>query len=454
MKKINIFCMVLVGFLFSFSTFVFPQQTPQIIVYGNIPNSSDENLYRIQVGAFIFQEYAENAFNILMNAELTPLYEEFNEFTRVLIRGINAAQVPQYIERLRVIGFSEVFIRVDSSTLTTTEPVIDALPIRAAALPQTHFTEIAHHTIRIGETSNLSELAGNRNIMTWTSSTPQAVSVDQMGSINGLMLGNALIMINQTEYISVAVVPAEDFFVVPESMVDLLPAESKASSSTRSLTEYRTEPTFRLAYRWNNRGESRGASGSNGGIDILGRGENYEWLWTTYFQGGWFYSLNGVERIMIDGFQRSDNGVELQIFPEFIYEDGVPYLQLRHTLTNTSNNSVTGQRFGASADVMIHNNDFAPLILTHYGAYMADSMTDPSLELILICLEGEGITPVDTLWLGTYMWGDHINNIYVDRRINVQGQDSAIAFSWQNIDLLPGETKDFIVRFTLARSSD
>jgi hypothetical protein len=33
---------------------------------------------------------------------------------------------------------------------------------------------------------------------------------------------------------------------------------------------------------------------------------------------------------------------------------------------------------------------------------MTDSQTNPSLELMFICLSGNGITPVDTLWLGTW----------------------------------------------------
>jgi len=328
---------------------------------------------------------------------------------------------------------------------------ISELAVSNAALPSSMLKEIANRTIKVGETVSLLDLTNGRNVTSWTSSTPASARVDASGNVSGVSIGNAFITINDTEYISIAVVPQVNFYIVPESQSALLPPDSRASSSdTRHFNEYRTEPTFRLSWRFNNKGERKGASGGNGGIDILGRGADYEWLWTTYYQGGWFYSLNGVMREMIDGYQKGANGVALTVKPEFVYEEGVPYLQLRHFLQNTGNTAVRGQRFGASADVMIHNNDHASLMCTPYGAYMTDSRNLPSLELMFICLSGKGITPVDTLWLGGYDEG-HLNYIYSDRRYDVHNTDSALGFSYQNINLAPGEIKEFIVRFTLAR---
>jgi uncharacterized cupredoxin-like copper-binding protein len=73
---------------------------------------------------------------------------------------------------------------------------------------------------------------------------------------------------------------------------------------------------------------------------------------------------------------------------------------------------------------------------------------------MFICTEGDGITPVDTLWLGTWSGGFHLAHIYEDREADVYGRDSAIGFSYQDISLEPGEEKEFIVRFTLARTED
>ena len=455
-----------------------------IRIIGRVPSSDDNRTYQIQVGSFLQTRYAENAYERLSRASLNPVYERYNDFTRVIATGIPAAEVTRTIERLRGLGFAEVVVSLNverpaarpqtpanippgsapsSGAISIprggiTElhsggwPVLVEIPVSTAALPVNNLTEIGFRTIKVGETRSLTDLTVSRNFSLWINSTPSVVSIDSSGSATGLNIGNAYIQINNFEYISLAVVPREDFYTVPESQVTLLPEVNTGKSYIENMIEYKTEPTFRLSYRFNNKGEESGASGPGGGIDILARGDNYEWLWTTYYQGGWFYDLNGTQREMTDGFQKdARNGVELRVIPEFIYDKGVPYLQLRHRLHNPNNFQLTEQRFGASADIMINNNDYASLVYTPFGAYMADDDYYPTIELILVCLEADGITPVDTLWLGTYNMRNHLNNIYTDRRQDVYGEDSAVCFSYQGIDLAPGETKEFIIRFTVIR---
>ena len=429
----------------------FSQQNSAIKLIGGLPIAEENELYQIQVGAFRITRNAERAFEKLMYASLYPVYEKYQDYTRVLVKDIKARDLPLYIEKLQNAGFREVLVK--AYTDNSAAPVI---PVSTAAVPSVSLAEIGHCTIKVGETRSLADKAYGRVVESWASSTPQTVAVDLNGNVSGLRIGNGFVNINSGEYISVVVVPRENFYIVPESEASLLPRESRTgSSSTSKITEYQTEPTFRLAYRFNNKGENRGASGPNGGIDILARGPEYTWLWTTYEQGGWFYDLNGVRREMVNGYQIDANsGVELTVKPEFVYENGVPFLQLKHLLRNTGINPVEGQKFGASADVMIHNNDYASLVPTSYGAYMTDSVENPSLELMFVCDSGNGITPVDTLWLGTWNSGLHLGHIYDDNRSAVHNSDSAMAFSYQNIALAPGETKEFTVRFTLARNED
>jgi len=465
--------------LFLVAALGFSQQKAGITVTGRIPQIEDSRLYQLQVGAFKVTQNAEQVFKRLTKAALNPSYEQYMDFTRVLIKGISARDVPQYIERIKNAGFSEVYIKLDpgNKPAPNVKPASSAklnpsvkpapssappakppatLPVSTVAQPQEALHEIAYRSIKVGETKSIADAVTGKNVVSWESSTPSAISVDSNGNVTGLQIGNGYISINETEYISIVVVPVESFYHVPESETALLPQSSKTSDdSSSNVSEYAAEPTFRLAYRFNNKDEDRGASGPNGGIDILGRGPNYEWLWTTYRQGGWFYDLNEVQREMINGYQKDErNGVELTVKPEFVYDNGVPYLQLRHIIHNTNSVAVTGQKFGASADVMIHKNDEAALVHKSYGAYMTDSETNPSLELMFVCEEGNGITPVDTLWLGAWSSGAHLNNVYDDRRFDVHGHDSAIGFSYQNIDLEPGQTKEFFVRFTLARTED
>jgi hypothetical protein len=454
------YCFVIINLLF-ISALGFSQQNAGITVIGRIPQADDGRLYQLQVGSFKVTQNAERAFQRLTRAALNPSYEQYQDFTRVLIKGISARDMPLYIEKIKNAGFSEVFIKLDPSgaapaNAAPANAAIANLPVSAAAQPQGELREIAYRSIKVGETKSLVDIVGDRRVVSWKSSTPSAISVDSNGNITGIQIGNGYVSINETEYISVVVVPAESFYLVSESQTALLPQSSRTNNAdSRNVTEYATEPTFRLAYRFNNKGERKGASGGNGGVDILGRGPNYEWLWTTFAQGGWFYDLNDVKREMVNGYQKDTrNGVELTVKPEFVYDNGVPYLQLKHILRNTNNFAVTGQKFGASADVMIHRNDNASLVLKPYGAYMTDSEANPSLELMFICETGEGITPVDTLWLGAYDDGAHLDHIYDDERSDVHGIDSAIGFSYQNIDLAPGEAKEFFVRFTLARTED
>jgi len=441
---------LLIGLWF-LSVWCFAQQNAGIRVIGTIPDAEDSKLYQIQVGAYKVTRNAESAFGKLMAASLNPSYEQHLNFTRVIIRGISARDMPRYIERVRRAGFSELFIKVDSGGVAGSR-----LPVSTAAQPSPALREIAYRSVKVGETRSLADIVSDRDGVSWKSSTPSIVSVDSNGAITGLKIGNGYISINETEYISVVVVPKEDFYLLPDSQMAMLPRDSRTGGySTGNITEYQTEPTFRLAYRFNNKGERRGASGENGGVDILGRGLDYQWLWTTYKQGGWFYDLNGVKREMINGYQKdSRNGVELTVKPEFVYDKGVSYLQLRHILRNSGNHAVSGQKFGASADVMIHRNDHAALEHTSYGAYMTDSAATPTLELMFVCESGGGINPVDTLWLGEYGDGTHLEHIYDDSRSEVRYVDSAIGFSYQNIDLAPGQTKEFIVRFTLARTEN
>ena len=415
-------------------------------VVGKIPSGESVKTYQIQVGSFKNIQNADKALETLKNASFNPVYEKYLDFTRVLITGIHAKDIASCLERLKDLGFREVWIKEDTQRL----------PISTAVLPVLSTTEIGFRTIKVGETKNIADLTGNKTVIQWISSTPSSFTVNASGDVKGISIGNGFISINENEYISIAVVPAESFYIVPESQAAMLPRESRTgNSSSKNIPDYRTEPTFRLAYRFANKGENNGASGGNGGIDILARGENYEWLWTTYYQGGWFYDLNGYKREMINGYQKdSETGVELTVKPEFIYDEGVPYLQLRHLLHNTNNYNVTGQQFGASADVMIHKNDDAALVYKPYGAYMTDSESNPTIELMFIGLSGNGITPVDTLWLGTWGSGSHLDFIYTDRRTDIAGYDTAIGFSYINIDLNAGETKEFIVRFTLARKEN
>jgi hypothetical protein len=112
---------------------------------------------------------------------------------------------------------------------------------------------------------------------------------------------------------------------------------------------------------------------------------------------------------------------------------------------------------GKPALRVIFFRDDAALTALPYGALMTNGYTSygisyaPTIKLRLVCQNMEGVDDVDTLWLGEWNWGNHRYHIYEDQREEVTGKDSALSFSYQNIDLAAGEAKEFTIRFTLAQ---
>jgi hypothetical protein len=432
----------LIGFIWLFTAiFCFPQD---FTVRGDLLVSDNAGLYRIQAGAFKIRTNAENVFTRLKDAGLDPKYEDYLDFTRVLLT-VNAHDVPLLIDKMKELGFSEIWLRRENTSPRLNESTV---------------VDSDYYTLMIGESKTISAASlPNDSGVAWTSSDDSIVTVDQDGKITGVQTGSAVITASgngRSETIDVAVVPTYDFYQVPKESESAI-SHPENTRSAALLTESRTEPTFRLAYRFTNPRDDLGASGINGGIDILAKGRGGRWLWTSYYQGGFFYDLNGVRHVMTNGVQEADNGVVLTVEPSFVYDGGVAYLELSHKLENTSGETVSGQRFGASSDVMIASNDNAPLAINDYGVLMTDVYDSEiaSLNLKLICRTGSGITPASTVWIGRWGYGSHLNHIY-DNGVSSSyedGVDSAMAFSYQDITLDAGETKYFTIRFTLARNS-
>jgi hypothetical protein len=217
---------------------------------------------------------------------------------------------------------------------------------------------------------------------------------------------------------------------------------------------YTAEPTTQLAWNWRNKGGSHGASGGDCGIDFLAyyvdptNSNKRGWVRTTYDFAGWHYDLNDKTNNMTNGVQVEGN-IKLELIPEFVYDNGVPYLQITHKLTNTGSSKVTNQKFGASADIMLYGNDSAPLKYMKYGALMTNATAtapNPTIKFRLVCQNVSGVDNVSTLWMGRF--GSERSYVYVDKREDVTGVDSAMNFSYRNIDLDPGQSKTFVVRFT------
>ena len=267
----------------------------------------------------------------------------------------------------------------------------------------------------------------------------------------------------------IAVAPSQALYTLPAGSVRRLGENefyeawwnsNQPDYPPSDINNFTSEPTYQLAWNWRNPNQYFGASGANCGFDIIAyfvdpavpnrRG----WVRNTYGFGGWHYDLNGNTNNMYDGVQ-TEGDVKLELKPEFIYDNGVPYLQVTHILTNTGSARLSGQKFGASADIMIIGQDDAPLSYLDYGALMTNENTYgqihylPTMKFRLICQNMQGIDNVNTMWFGSY--GGERNHVYEDERTSItaqQGIDTALNFSYQDIDLNPGQSKSFVVRFT------
>jgi cell division septation protein DedD len=88
-----------------------PAYRPSMNVTPGMPNPSGNGVYRVQVGAFSNTGNAQQCFNRLKSAGFTPFYEQYGSLYRVVLTGIQAADMAGVIRRLEAAGFREAWIR-------------------------------------------------------------------------------------------------------------------------------------------------------------------------------------------------------------------------------------------------------------------------------------------------------------------------------------------------------
>jgi len=315
-------------------------------------------------------------------------------------------------------------------------------------------------TARVGGTITINKPSSlPSGSVTWTLNSADNTiaqilsSNDTSCSVKGLGVGTARITVTaggQSVIVYIYISPNQDSYTLPSGDVKTFTTWTwdngvniiRPDTNLPTGVTYYYEPTTQLAWYWQN---------TYGGIDFLAyyvdpaNSNRRGWVKTTFSFGGWRYDLNDQNGRMQNGVQTNGN-IKLELIPEFVYDKGVPYLQIKHKLTNTGSSRVTNQKFGASADIMLFDNDSAPLKYMQYGALMTNALTNPTIKFRLVCQNVQGVDNVSTLWMGRY--GSERSYVYVDKREDVTNMDSAMNFSYRNIDLNAGESKYFVVRFT------
>jgi len=99
-------------FLF-LTVFCYAQQTLPDKIIGRIPDIANTKTFQIQVGAFSQEKNAEMAYLRLRKNALNPVIKKSADYSRVLICGIPANQVYNFLVIIKQSGFNEVIIRED-----------------------------------------------------------------------------------------------------------------------------------------------------------------------------------------------------------------------------------------------------------------------------------------------------------------------------------------------------
>ena len=137
-------------FNFVFITFFcFAQQNMPGRIIGNIPGNNSTGTFQIQLGAFSNNENAENVFLRLQRNALIPVKERFNDLTRVMIRGIPANQVVNFLAIIKQAGFNEVIIRPDHPIRTSENTISEKWEISSpdAAFSSFEFNHDRHYIV-------------------------------------------------------------------------------------------------------------------------------------------------------------------------------------------------------------------------------------------------------------------------------------------------------------------
>jgi len=88
-----------------------PAYRPSMNVTPGMPDPCGNGVYRVQVGAFSNTGNAQQCFNRLKSAGFTPFYEQYGSLYRVVLTGIQAADMAAVIRRLEAAGFTDAWIR-------------------------------------------------------------------------------------------------------------------------------------------------------------------------------------------------------------------------------------------------------------------------------------------------------------------------------------------------------
>lgn len=142
------------------------------------------------------------------------------------------------------------------------------------------------------------------------------------------------------------------------------------------------------------------------------------------------------------------DGIEMLVTTKFI--NSGEQLQIIYTLKNTTSSNATIS-LATAADVQIDGDDSATIERLDDGSgvrlWTKEGRTDQPVQFILYGKDVEGVTDVDSMWIGKWGGGSYLSHMFDDNSDTkkVEDTDSAFTFSWNNRSINAGETKTYSV---------
>lgn len=163
---------------------------------------------------------------------------------------------------------------------------------------------------------------------------------------------------------------------------------------------------------------------------------------TTYGNYGYKTTLrvNGRDKI-ITGGTGSENGITLTTGLEPI-ADGND-VRIIYTIVNNSSDTKT-VGIATHADIEINGDDCATI--TNMSGDRGFYMTDGLYNYRAFLRDTPYVTNVDKYWFGSQIdyFDDESNIIWTDKTMDrIEDEDSAMALSWQNRQIGPGQTQEY-----------
>lgn len=200
-----------------------------------------------------------------------------------------------------------------------------------------------------------------------------------------------------------------------------------AAATVESYSSYYSENATTIGYRTN-----------SGNVDVRGYSQGQS-IKTSYSNQGWAVKTEGSPTVTYTKSARIVEGASHS-----------KYVQMTYVLHNNSSTPVTNYKFGIWTDVMINDNDAAPVYATEYGFLLEDNHSSgycatSGMSFAVIANKDNNVdglqglsTTCSNYWFG--YWNDSQANAFSQVTTHVlTGMDSGAAMSWKDISIAPGD---------------